>query len=163
MKKHDLSISKKSFIELEINGISKILKSSVEINDSIKKVWDSFCKYEEWGEWNSFIPIVKGDVREGNIVEIKVVTPGLKEMNFKPKIFSINEMEKISWGGGFLFLYNGIHDFIFERIDDRITRFIQIEKFEGPMVLFMDKMIRKTALGYIKMNEEFKDYIEKNA
>jgi len=163
MTKQDLSTSKRSFIELEVNGLSKTLRSSVEINDSIKKVWDEFCKIKDWGKWNSFIPIVKGELKEGNDVEIKVVTPGLKEMKFKPKIFSINEMEKVSWGGGFLFLYNGIHDFIFERIDDHVTRFIQIEKFEGPMVLLMDKMIRKTAFGYIKMNEEFKNYIEKNA
>jgi len=88
MTKQDLSTSKRSFIELEVNGLSKTLRSSVEINDSIKKVWDEFCKIKDWGKWNSFIPIVKGELKEGNDVEIKVVTPGLKEMKFKPKIFS---------------------------------------------------------------------------
>lgn len=163
MRKYDLSSSTKIPIELEVYGLTRILKSSVEINDSINKVWDTFCNYEEWGKWNSFIPSVKGDVKKGNVVEIRVVTPGLKAMVFKPKIFNIIEMKKVSWGGGFLFLYNGIHDFLFERMDNYKTRFIQIEKFEGPMVFFMDKMIRKTALGYIKMNEDFKDYIETNS
>lgn len=30
-----------------------------------------------------------------------------------------------------------------------------------PMGLFINTMIRKTAAGFIKMNEEFKDFLEK--
>lgn len=160
MKIIDLSTSNKSKIELEVSPLSRILKSHVEIDASLDEVWDIFCDYDAWSKWNSFIPMVRGEVKEGNTIEIKVIAPGLKEMVFSPEIYTISNKEKISWGGKFLFLYKGVHDFIFERIDDNKTRFIQIERFEGPIVVFMNKMIRQTALGYIKMNEEFKDLIE---
>ena len=59
-----------------------------------------------------------------------------------------------------LFVYNGIHEFILEEIDDTTTRFKQIEKFQGPTVLLMKKMIQKTAVGYLNMNEELRNYLE---
>ena len=59
-----------------------------------------------------------------------------------------------------LFVYNGIHEFILEEIDDTTTRFKQIEKFQGPIVLLMKKMIQKTAIGYLNMNEELRNYLE---
>jgi hypothetical protein len=161
MKKYDLSKSNKSKIELQVCGLTRILRSSVEIDASIKEVWEVFNDYKAWEKWNSFIPMVRGNVKKGNVIEIKVLSPGMKEMIFKPEIFVVEEMKQISWGGKFLFLYNGIHECIFEEIAENKTRFIQIEKFQGPIVLFMNKMINQTALGYIKMNEELKDYIEK--
>lgn len=157
----DLSTSEKSRIELESRVLSRILTSSVEIEAPVEKVWMSFSDYNTWGEWNSFIPMVNGEVKAGKEIEIKVVAPGLKEMIFKPSIFTIEESKKVSWGGSFSFLYKGIHEFIFEPIGKTRTKFIQIEKFQGPIVLFMGKMINQTALGYINMNEEFKDYMEK--
>ena len=42
-----------------------------------------------------------------------------------------------------------------------LTRVLESSvEIAGPMVLFMNSMIRKTAAGYINMNEEFKDYLE---
>ncbi len=94
---------------------------------------------------------------------IKVKSPGLKEMNFKPTVFKIEDGKKVVWGGGaFLIGYRGIHEFIIEYIDENGIRFKQIEKFEGPIVLFMNQMIYKTAIGYVNMNEEFKELLENN-
>lgn len=161
MKTYDLSRGAKSEIRLEVSGLTKTLRSSVEIGAAIDKVWEAFTRYEAWGEWNSFIPMVKGDVKEGNAIEIRVAAPGLKGMVFKPKVFAVREKSEVSWGGGFLFLYNGVHEYLFERIGADRTRFVQVEKFQGPIVLFMDRMIRRTAIGYMNMNEEFKDRLER--
>ena len=85
----------------------------------------------------------------------------MKEMVFKPVVYEIEKYKRISWGGGFLvFVYKGVHEFILEEIDDNTTRFRQIEKFQGPIVLLMKKMIRKTAVGYLNMNEDLKIYLE---
>ena len=58
--------------------------------------------------------------------------------------------------------YNGIHEFVIESVDENLIRFRQIEKLEGPIVLFMNNMIYKTAIGYVKMNEEFKGFLERD-
>jgi hypothetical protein len=94
-------------------------------------------------------------------VIIQVVSPGMKPMLFEPTIYEVVEYQKISWGGGFLlFVYQGMHEFLLEQIDEDTTRFRQIEKFQGPMVLLMKKMISKTAIGYLNMNEELKHHLE---
>lgn len=161
MRTEDLSRNTISKIELKSYGFTRVLESSVEIAAPVSDVWRAFSDYEGWAKWNTFIPHVRGEVKPGNTIEISVNTPGLKEMIFKPVIFESTPEQKVSWGGGFLFLYDGVHDFIFKPLGEDRTLFMQMEKFAGPMVLFMNSMIRKTAEGYINMNEEFKDYLEK--
>ena len=105
--------------------------------------------------------MVEGKLDVGNTMKIKVVSPGMKAMIFEPTVYAIEENKIIAWGGGFLlFVYKGIHEFNLEQIDDSTTRFRQIEKFQGPIVLLMKNMIQKTAVGYLNMNEEFKKYLE---
>jgi len=157
----DLSIGGTSKIELKKYGFTRVLESWVEINAPIAETWKVLVDFESWEKWNSFIPMVEGDVKVGNTISIKVVSPGMNEMIFKPTVFEFEQNKKIAWGGGFLlFVYKGSHEFILEYIDANTTRFRQIEKYQGPIVLMMNKMINQTALGYIKMNEEFKSTVE---
>lgn len=161
LKTIDLSQNDNRQIILKTSGLTRILDSWIDINVPISAVWDALIDVQSWEQWNSFIPMVEGQLDVGNTLKIKVVSPGMKEMIFEPKVYEIQKYQKISWGGGFLlFVYKGIHEFILEKIDENTTRFRQIEKFQGPIVLLMKKMIQKTALGYLNMNEEFKHYLE---
>ncbi len=160
-KTYDLSQSDNRKIILKRSFLTRILDSWVEINVPVSEVWDALIQFETWDQWNSFIPMVEGELAVGNVMKIKVVSPGMKEMVFKPVVYEIEENKKISWGGGFLlFVYKGIHEFSLEEIDDNTTRFRQTEKFQGPIVLLMKKMIQKTAIGYLNMNEDFKYFLE---
>ncbi len=163
IKKIDLGIGKTSKIFLEKYRLTRILESWVDINTTVDKAWSALVDFESWIQWNSFIPVVNGELKVGSTMMIQVKSPGLKEMNFKPTIFEVERGKKVVWGGGAWYIgYKGIHEFIIESVDENLIRFKQIEKFEGPIVLFMNKMINKTAIGYVSMNEEFKDYLEKN-
>ena len=158
-KEVDLGIGKTSKIIVKRYRLTRILESWVEINTTVDKAWDALVDFESWAQWNSFIPVVRGELKVGNKMMIKVKSPGLREMNFKPTIFEIERGKKVVWGGGAWYIgYKGIHEFIIEHIDENLVRFKQVEKFEGPIVLFMNEMIHKTAIGYVNMNEEFKDY-----
>lgn len=163
VKKSDLGIGKTSEIILKKYHLTRVLESWVEINTTVEKAWDALVDFESWTQWNSFIPIVKGELKVGNKMMIKVKSPGYKEMSFKPIVFEIDSGKKVVWGGGALLIgYRGVHEFIIECINDNKIRFKQIEKFEGPIVLFMGKMINSTAIGYVNMNEEFKVLLENN-
>ena len=163
VKTYDLSQNKNRKIVLKESLFTRILESWIEINVPVSDVWDTLTNFESWEKWNSFIPMVEGKLEVGNTMKIKVISPGAKEMIFEPTIYEIEKFQKISWGGGFLlFVYKGIHEFILEYIDDSTTRFRQIEKFQGPIVLLMKKIIQKTAIGYLNMNEEFKNFLEHN-
>lgn len=163
VKMIDLGIGKTSKIVLKKYRLTRILESWVEINTTVDEAWNALVDFESWAQWNSFIPEVKGEFKVGNKMMIKVKSPGSKEMNFEPTVFEIEGSKRIVWGGEALLIgYKGIHEFIIEYIDANLIKFKQIEKFEGPIVLFMNGMINKTAIGYVNMNEEFKTYLEKN-
>jgi hypothetical protein len=96
-------------------------------------------------------------------MQIKVVTPGMKPMIFKPEVFEVKPNEKILWGGSFLkILYRGDHAFLLEPISEEKTRFRQIERFMGLVVLFMGSMIKKTEIGYHQMNLALKEQVERS-
>ena len=161
LKTVDLSQNDNRKIALKSSGLTRILESWIDIHAPVADVWEALNDFESWEKWNSFIPKVEGKLDVGKTMKIKVVSPGMKAMIFEPTVYAIEEYKMISWGGGFLlFVYKGIHEFILEEIDDNTTRFKQIEKFQGPIVLLMKKMIHKTAIGYLNMNEEFKYYLE---
>ena len=161
LKTVDLSQNTFRKIILKSSGLTRILESRIEINAPVSVVWEVLIDVESWGKWNTFIPLVKGNLAVGNTIKINVVSPGMRAMVFEPSVYEIEEYQKISWGGGFLmFVYKGIHEFLLEQIEEDITCFKQIEKFQGPIVLLMKDMIRKTAVGYMNMNEELKHYLE---
>lgn len=161
-KEIDLGIGKSGKIVLKKDRLIRVLESWVDVNTTVDRAWSALVDFESWKQWNSFIPEVKGELKIGNKIVIKVQSPGLKEMVFKPTIFDVQEGKQFSWGGSSLIGYKGIHEFIIECVDENKIRFKQIEKFEGPVVLFMNNMINKTAIGYANMNEEFKKFLEEN-
>lgn len=84
-------------------------------------------------------------------------------MTFKPEVYVVKLYEEILWDGSFLrVVYRGDHTFLLEPLPGGKTRFRQIEKFRGPMVLLMGSMITKTEIGYHQMNLAFKRYVEGN-
>jgi len=161
LKTVDLSQNSSRQILLNTSGLTRVLDSWVDIKVPVHDVWEALTSVESWGQWNSFIPMVEGKLEVGKTMKIKVVSPGMKEMTFEPTVYAVEKYKRISWGGGFLgFVYKGVHEFILEPVDDHTTRFRQIEKFQGPIVLLMKEMIQKTAVGYLNMNEELKNHLE---
>lgn len=139
----------------------KEIVASVEIEASPDRVWDVLTDFKSWERWNQFIPLVEGSLTIGAQLRIKVVSPGLKPMIFKPTVFEVKPMQRIVWGGGFLgVVYRGDHAFIVEPITPSKTRFTQVERFMGPMVIFMGEMIKKTEQGYLQMNAALKKEVE---
>ena len=158
---YNLSEDEKTKLILKKRGLIRILESSIDIETNLSNAWNVLIDFANWGKWNSFIPEVTGSCSKGAVLDITVKAPELKELNFQPKIYEIEEEKKLVWGGGVWYIaYKGRHEFILENIAPEKIRFTQIEQFKGPIVLFIDKMIRKTAIGYRKMNLEFKAYLE---
>ena len=139
----------------------RTINTYIDIDAPPKIVWKVLIDFDNWNSWNPFIPLVEGDFRKGKKIRIKVTPPGLRPMTFKPKVYLVTPYKKIVWGGTFLWIiYRGDHSFLLESIPGGKTRFRQIERFIGPIVLFMDGMIKKTELGYHQMNLALKKKIE---
>jgi len=143
--------------------MQRTINSYIDIDAPPEKVWESLVDFKSWGLWNTFIPLVEGNLKVGERMRIKVVSPGMKPMIFKPEVYEVIPYKKILWGGSFLkIIYRGDHAFLLEPGADGKTRFRQIERFMGPIVLLMGDMIKKTEVGYHQMNRAFKEQVEKN-
>jgi hypothetical protein len=141
--------------------LARTLDTHIDIDASPANVWAALVDFAKWNDWNAFIPHAEGTLAVGSTMQITVVPPGLKPMVFKPEVYIVKEPEEILWGGSFLrVIYRGDHRFLLEELPGGRTRFRQIERFRGPMVLFMGSMIRKTEIGYHQMNQAFKAYVE---
>lgn len=141
--------------------MKRFIDEWIDIEAKPEEIWNILLDFDSWKEWNPFIPMVEGNLKVGEYLRIKVTPPDMKPMIFKPEVFEVIPNEKILWGGSFLkILYRGDHSFILEPLTDGKTRFRQIERFIGPIVIFMSGMIKKTELGYQQMNLALKKEVE---
>ncbi len=149
--------------EYNPNLMHRTIDAWIDIDARPEEVWDVLVDFKSWESWNAFIPFVEGNLQAGERMHIKVVPPGLNPMIFNPEIYAVIPNKKILWGGSFLkFIYRGDHAFLLETAPNGKTRFRQIERFRGPMVLFMGDMIKKTETGYHQMNLALKEHVERN-
>lgn len=148
--------------ERKQSSMNRIIDAWIDVETKPEEIWDVLLDFESWKEWNPFIPEVEGNLKVGEKLKIEVISPGMKPMIFKPEVFEVIPSKKILWGGSFLkILYRGDHAFILEPIGNGKTRFRQIERFMGPVVLFMGNMLKKTELGYLQMNIALKKEVER--
>jgi len=141
--------------------LTRTIDAWIDIEASPDRIWEVLVDFSKWSIWNSFIPFVEGKLQKGQTLSIQVNPPGLKTMTFRPKVFSLIQNKEIIWGGSFLWIiYRGEHLFLLEPLNENRTRFRQIERFRGPMVLFMGSMIKKTEKGYHQMNNALKKRVE---
>lgn len=134
--------------------MTKQIKTSITINASREKVWKILTNFEKYPEWNSFVKSVKGDVKVGNRIQVK-----LPEMTFKPVVLVFNENREFKWIGRLWFkgLFDGEHRFYLTDNGDGTTNFEHSEKFSGILVkLFSKSLDKNTKIGFEQMNEELK-------
>jgi hypothetical protein len=141
--------------------MSPVLDTYIDVNAPPDRVWEVLTDLPAWTEWNPFITSVAGTLEVGARLHITVSPPGTKTMEFRPKVFAVRPGEEILWGGSFLLvLYRGDHAMWLEPLPDGRTRFRQRERFMGPLVLFMNGMIKAAEQGYHQMNQALKQRVE---
>lgn len=144
--------------------MAPILDTYIDIDAPPERVWEVLIDFPAWKEWNPFIPSVIGKLEVGASLRITVSPPGIKSMEFRPKVFTLRPEQEILWGGSFLrVVYRGDHAMLLEPLPGGRTHFRQRERFRGPMVLIMSGMIRATEQGYHQMNQALKRRVEGKA
>lgn len=144
--------------------MKKEIKTQITIEASPNRVWEVLTDFEQYSAWNPFIKSIKGQVKTGNKIIVRLEPPGGKGMTFKPKVLVFETNKEFKWIGHLFFqgLFDGEHRF--ELIDngDGTTTFIQAEKFRGILVRMLSKMLDvNTMNGFKAMNEQLKLEAEK--
>ena len=142
--------------------MQKNIHTEIEINASAERVWEILSDFESFASWNPFVTEVKGEAKEGAILNINVQPPGAKMMTFTPTVLKAEPNEELRWVGTMpLNLFRGEHFYVIQKISDDKVLFIHGEIFSGWLVrLIWSMQGKKIAAGYILMNEALKKRAE---
>lgn len=143
--------------------MTKEIKAEIVINASPEKIWGILKNFDNYPTWNPFIKSIKGEVKVGNKITVRIEPPNAKGMTFKPKVLTYETNKQLSWLGQLFFtgVFDGEHKF--ELIDNgnRTTTFTQSEKFKGFLVpLFKKQLDNNTKKGFEEMNKKLKELAE---
>ncbi|GAA5038754.1 hypothetical protein GCM10011506_36990 [Marivirga lumbricoides] len=143
--------------------MTKQIETSIRIKASSETVWDILTDFEKYPQWNPFIKSVKGEVKEGNNIEVRIEPPGAKGMTFKPKVLAFKPQKEFKWLGNLWVkgLFDGEHAFFLTAHKDGSTTLVQSEKFKGILVpLFSNMLDNNTLKGFQQMNEKLRELAE---
>jgi hypothetical protein len=140
------------------------IRTEILINTKPEKIWATLTDFDNYLSWNPFIKYVKGTVKTGNQIEIRVEPPGAKGMVFKPTVLAFEANKELRWLGHLLFpgLFDGEHSFRIIVNKNGTSSFIQSEIFKGILVpLFKKQLNPNTKRGFELMNEKLKEITER--
>jgi hypothetical protein len=131
------------------------LSHEIEIDAPPDEVWRVLADTERYGEWNPFVTSLRGELREGAKLEVRIAPPGGKAMTFRPTVLTAVPARELRWLGRLLVpgVFDGEHRFVLEPLADGRTRFVQSERFGGILVPLLRTTLSKTRLGFQHMNE----------
>ena len=141
----------------------KELRTEIEINGTVDKVWEVLTGFNLYPEWNPFIKRIEGELKVGSQLNVYMETPGKKGMTFKPVLKLLEPKNEFRWLGSLLIpgIFEGEHIFQLEQISNNKIKFIHRENFNGILVpLFWKSLNNSTRHAFEKMNNALKERVE---
>jgi hypothetical protein len=143
--------------------LRKELASSIDINASPEEVWLVLTDFAKFPDWNPFMRWIKGELREGAKLEVRIQPTGARGSTFKPIVLTVNPPRELRWVGHLWVsgLFDGEHILTIESSGNKQVRFGQKEIFNGLFVRLLAKSLdRDTLRGFNEMNKALKEQVE---
>lgn len=141
----------------------KKLRTEISINASREKVWSILTDFDQYPKWNPFIRSIKGNIVEGEKIQVHLAPPQTKGMVLQPKILKLKKNTEFSWLGHLYVpgVFDGEHIFKLIESENGTTKFVQKENFSGILIPFFKKMLGvNTKNGFEAMNKRLKELCE---
>ncbi len=138
------------------------IRREIEIDAPPAAVWHVLTDTAAYPEWNPFVRQLKGELRTGATLDVRIAPPGALGMRFKPTVLAAETERELRWLGRFLApgIFDGEHSFTIEPLADGRTRFVQAERFSGILVPAFARTLEKTQHGFEQMNAALKSKAE---
>ena len=140
------------------------LRTEINIDAPVQKVWKILTDFKSYPNWNPFIVSVEGNIQVGSVFKVLLHPPESKPMTFKPTCLSMEQNKEFSWLGKLFFpgIFDGKHIFELSEISATKTKLVQREEFSGLLVPLLWKQLdNHTRKGFDLMNEKLKEEAEK--
>jgi len=137
----------------------KELRSEIEIAAPAGQVWAILTDFEGYPQWNPFIRRVRGNLVEGERLEVMMQPSGAEGMTFSPTVLHAEADRELRWIGHLFVpgLFDGEHIFTIEPLETGRVRFTQREIFTGLLVPLLARMLdTDTRRGFEEMNRALK-------
>ena len=140
--------------------------TAIEIDAPIERVWSVLSDTAGWDSWNPLLKDVKGSLREGGKLSLKIHVDG-RSLPISVEVEDVKPNERLAWVGPILkparFVFSGRHYFELKKLDDGRTRFVHGEQFRGLIPdaeWFWPKAEPKIEPTYTALNEALKARVE---
>jgi len=144
----------------------KELRSEIEIAAPAGRVWEILTDFAGFPEWNPFIRRLRGNLVEGDRLEVMMQPSGARGMMFSPTVLKVEADRELRWIGHLFVpgLFDGEHIFTIEPLGTGRVRFTQREIFTGLLVFLLSRMLDTgTQRGFEEMNTALKARAEQTA
>lgn len=142
------------------------IQTHIDIDAPPERVWSVLTDFERHPTWNPFIREIRGEVRQGARLHVRLGPPDGNPTTFTPVVTRAEPNRELSWLGLLVtsWVFRGEHAFRLEPLGDGRTRFYHGESFGGVLVPLMRKRLdTDTRRGFELMNEALKREAEKPA
>jgi hypothetical protein len=137
--------------------------TQIDIEAPVRKVWEIITDLDHYADWNPFVVMGKGPVKEGETVTVRARPDGAPAKTFHPVITKCVPEKELRWLGHFLLpgLVDGEHIHILKPLGENRTLYIHDDEFSGLLVpLVWARLEAVTRKGFEKMNEALKEKAE---
>jgi hypothetical protein len=134
----------------------------IAIEAPTEAAWAVLTDFVSFPEWNDFIQQIKGEVREGAWLEVRIRMQGASPMTFHPRVRMVRPAREFRWRGHLIVpgLFDGEHFFLLEP-NVNGTEFTHGERFSGVVAgLLKSRMVRRLEKSFAAFNRAFKARVE---
>ncbi|MGE3670771.1 MAG: SRPBCC family protein [Polyangiaceae bacterium] len=155
-------------VKTKILGAMREVRTQIEIAASREEVWEVLTDFARYPEWNPVIVSVKGELRAGANVDIKI-RQGKLAVPIPCRMHRVEPLHDFRWRGPrnslMAKVMGGEHYFSLEPLrsdagEERCV-FVHGEQFRGAVVpLLWPRMKKQLEAGYSRVNRALKERVE---
>jgi len=137
----------------------------IDLQSNPEQIWQTLVNFKNYGDWNSIVPYVSGELIMGEELRVTLVLPGDKVESGPCKVEKVIENEYYILSRKILserLLYME-HAFIMQSVQPELNKykFIQTLKVSGILWPVLKSRIKKVWLYFEQMNKDLKTQLEK--
>ena len=148
---------------LAVTSFQVDVQTKVTMKASPEEVWNVLRDVERYPEWNPYIKSIEGTWQRGAQLQITVVLPGGRPLDFPAVIKGVEENYELRWEADLPIprMLTAKHKLIMTASGDGDTTLRNEEEFRGLLVgRFTESLLRPMGERFESMNEALKARVE---
>src|SRR5437667_84409 len=76
------------------------LRTDIEIDAPVERVWEVLTDFDRFPDWNPFIRRIRGNAQVGSRLDVFLGASGTRGMRFRPTVTKVVPNREVRWPGG---------------------------------------------------------------